>query len=108
MLITGDVLIVKPLIVPKDVTLTIDPGTVVRFEDTGGGNAIIVHGMLVATGSTDSRIVFMPKDDKAGPYRGIVFEGGSGVMMNCDVVGATEGIYDPGGKVRLVDVEVKR
>jgi len=108
MLLSGDVLIVKTLVVPQDVTLTIEPGTVVRFEGADGSNAIIVRGRLVATGSKDSRIRFIPKDEKTGPFRGVIFEGGSGVMTSCDVVGATEGVSDPAGRVRLVDVEVKQ
>ena len=76
MLLTGDVLIVKPLIVPEGVTLTIDPGTVVRFEKTAkGDNRIVVRGRLVAVGSKDKVIRFVPKDSSNWQWHGIDFEG---------------------------------
>lgn len=109
MLLTGDVLIVKPLIVPEGVTLTIDPGTVVRFEKTAkGDNRIVVRGRLVAVGSKDKVIKLVPKDSSSGPWHGIVFEGGgTGRIENCIFEKASKGITDPGRKAQLKDVSFR-
>lgn len=106
MLLTGDVLIVRPLVVPEGVTLTIDPGTVVRFERSAkGDNRITVRGRLVAVGSKDKVIKFMPKDGSSGPWHGIDFEGnGTGRIENCIFEKASKGITDPGRKAQLKDV----
>jgi hypothetical protein len=96
MLLSGDVLIVKPLIVPEGVTLTIYPGTVVRFENfPPGGNRIIVKGRLVAVGVKDKLIKFIPKDKGSGPWYGIEFSGGHGRLERCIIQGASVGIKDP-------------
>lgn len=109
MLLTGDVLIVKPLIVPEGVTLTIDPGTVVRFERSAkGDNRITVRGRLVAAGAKGNVIKFIPKDNSSGPWRGIDFEsGGTGRIENCIFEKASKGVTDPGRKVQLKDVSFR-
>lgn len=109
MLLTGDVLIVKPLIVPEGVTLTIDPGTVVRFERSPkGDNRITVRGRLVAAGARGKVIKFMPKDTSSGLWRGIEFEGGgTGRIENCIFEKASKGITDPGRKARVREVSFR-
>ncbi len=108
MLLSGDVLIVKPLVVPEDVTLTIDPGTVVRFEKTkSGDNRIVVKGKLIAAGTGAKPIRFIPKDKASGPWYGIEFAGGSGRVEHCVFEGATKGIDDPAGKAVLKEVTRK-
>ncbi len=109
MLLSGDVLIVKPLIVPEGVTLTIDPGTVVRFERSSkGDNRITVRGRLVAAGTKDKVIRFVPKDASSGRWQGIEFEGsGTGRIENCAFEKASRGITDPGRKARVKSVSFK-
>ncbi|MCP3865184.1 MAG: hypothetical protein GY695_18995, partial [Aestuariibacter sp.] len=74
--ITGDV------IVPAGVTLTIDPGTQVRFnalgDDQGGGSNVdraelIIHGSLSAVGTSGSSIDFASSSASpaAGDWHGI-------------------------------------
>jgi hypothetical protein len=105
MLITGDVLIVKPLVVPEDVTLTVEPGAVVRFEKTpGGDNRIVVKGRLVAVGAPGREIRFVPKDEASGPWLGIEFQpGSSGRVERCIIAGASRGIVDPGRRAAVKD-----
>jgi hypothetical protein len=109
MLLSGDVLIVKPLIVPEGVTLTIDPGTVVRFEKFSGGNRIVVKGKLVAVGTKDKLIKFIPKDKGSGPWYGIEFvDSGRGRIERCLIQGATDGIRDPRKGATTKDVNFAR
>lgn len=109
MLLSGDVLVVRTLEVPPDVTLTVEPGTFVRFEGAkDGGNRIVVRGRLVAVGTKDNPVYFIPKDKKSGPWRGLEFvDGGSGRLENCVIDGATAGIVDPAKKVAVKYVTVK-
>jgi hypothetical protein len=108
MLLSGDVLIVKPLIVPEGVTLTIDPGTVVRFEKFPGGNRIVVKGQFVAVGAKDKLIKFIPRDKGSGPWYGIEFTGGHGRLERCIIQGASAGIKDPMKGAVTKDVNIAR
>ena len=102
--LSGDILIVKTLTVPKDVTLTIEPGTIVRFEPTAT-NSIVVSGKLIAVGTKDRPIQFVPKDGK-GFWRGIEFTpGGRGNMGNCVFLHARDKIIGETGKVVLKDAK---
>lgn len=49
-------MVTSPLLVPKDITLTINPGTILKFKDGSGFNC---EGNLVANGMPDSMIVFL-------------------------------------------------
>ncbi len=104
--LSGDILIVKTLTVPKDVTLTIEPGTIVRFEPSAK-NSIVVSGNLVAVGTKDRPIQFIPKDGK-GFWRGIEFApGGNGRIEDCVFEHARERITGKAGKVVLKNVKFK-
>ncbi len=104
--LSGDILIVKTLTVPKDVKLTIEPGTIVRFEPSAS-NGIVVSGKLVAVGTKDRPIQFIPKDNK-GYWRGIEFaQGGGGNIENCIIEHARERIIGKTEKVVLKDMKFK-
>jgi len=108
MLISGDVLVVKTLTVPEGVTLTIDKGTVVRFEGSKDGiNRIVVSGRLIAVGTSERPIMFIPKSPGSGPWYGIEFRGGTGRLEHCVFEGAAKGIRDPAGKAAVKDVSFK-
>lgn len=68
-------LILDDVEVHEGVTLTIDPGVVVRFNDN---SSFIVAGSLFAVGTFDSRIVFTSSlpDPAAGQWSGVEFVGG--------------------------------
>ena len=108
--ITGDVYV-------KDgVTLTILPGTVIRFdtiepklEEAGGRNMlgldspyfpgaeIIVRGRIIAVGTPDMPIVFTSsdKDAKPGVWGAINLLGSSGnIIENCRVYYAYNGVHN--------------
>jgi hypothetical protein len=74
---TGEVLLTGDVTVPSGLTLTIEPGTSVKFlalnDDQGGGSnssrsELIVHGSLVAEGTQDLPIVFT--SSAASPAKG--------------------------------------
>lgn len=70
---SGEVLVEKPLTVAKGATLTIKPGTVVRFNTSAG---LTVSGVLKASGSKTARIKFMSaaKKPKKGDWAGIALD----------------------------------
>ncbi len=109
MQISGDVLVTKTLVVPEDVTLTIEPGTVVRFEGSkDGDNRILVKGRLYAAGTKDKPIRFVPKDADGRPWFGLEFApGAKGGLSHCVVEGSTDGVANKGADVELEDVEVR-
>jgi hypothetical protein len=109
MQLSGDVLVVRTLVVPEGVTLTISPGTVVRFEKSAdGGNRIAVEGRLVAVGTREKPIRFIPKDKGSGPWYGVEFRaGGRGRMEHCVLEGASAGVKDPGGRAALRETYFK-
>jgi hypothetical protein len=109
MLLSGDVLVVKTLVVPEGVTLSIEPGTVVRFERSpGGGNRIVVEGRLVAVGTGEKPIRFIPKDKGSGPWYGVEFRvGGGGRIEHCVFEGASAGVMDPDRKAIVRDTNFK-
>ena len=108
MMISGDVLVVKPLIVPVGVTLTIDKGTTVRFEKSAAGdNRIVVKGGLIVVGDKAAPVRFIPKEP-GGKWQGIIFEAGSrGLMQNALIEGSIKGIVAPPKGVLKKDVEVR-
>jgi len=67
----------KAVTIASGVTLTVSPG--VRVVGAEEFSRIFVKGTLKAEGTTGSPIVFTgPKNEKAGEWRGLVFEPGSG------------------------------
>lgn len=58
------------LAVPEGVTLTIRPGTVLKFRDDTGLN---VQGNIVANGEPGKMITFMPADGASGKMLGFIF-----------------------------------
>lgn len=57
------------LAVPEGVTLTIRPGTVIKFRDDTGLN---VQGNIIANGEPGNMITFMPADGASGKMRGFI------------------------------------
>lgn len=109
MLLSGDVLVVKTLTVPEGITLTIEAGTVVRFEGTkDGGNRILVKGRLVAVGLPGKPIRFIPKGADSGPWYGVEFQGkGEGRIERCVFEGASKGVVDPGKRAKVKGLTFK-
>ena len=65
-------IVTRELLVPKGVTLTIKPGTIIRFKDQ---TAMRCEGTLVAKGTPDSMIVFTKADLDYGRLSGDLYFG---------------------------------
>ena len=65
-------IVTQPLAVPDGVTLTIKPGTVLKFKDKTG-ISVSVNGIINAIGKPDSMIVFTKADGATGTIIGFTF-----------------------------------
>ena len=63
-------IVTNPLAVPNGVTLTIKPGTILKFKDNTG-LSIASNGTIIANGTPDSMIVFTNADGSKGIISGI-------------------------------------
>lgn len=65
-------IVTQDLIVDNDVTLTLLPGVEMQFES---GTSLIVNGILIAKGTQDMKIKFVPKNQSYlhGQWNGIKF-----------------------------------
>lgn len=76
---SGRVVIDEVAAVSAEATLTILPGTEIRFRRTAGeGSLLVVYGRLVALGTAEQPILFgsAEADPHPGDWQGIYFEGG--------------------------------
>jgi len=102
--------------VPSGVTLTIDPGVVLKF--TGGGD-LYISGAVVANGTPDEKIYFtnigdnsvgsLPDDfynNLALGLFGIVIQGGTFSLTNGEIRNAEYGITIHGGGLSFNDVDI--
>jgi len=97
---SGEVVVEGSLTVAPQTTLTLEPGTVVRFRRTapgeGAGPLLLVQGRLVARGSSEAPVRFTSifADPQAGEWQGIIFLASEkkNLLEQCRVEGAAAGI----------------
>ena len=92
--------------IPPGTTLTIDPGTVIKF--TGDGS-LSVHGTLVANGASDNKIYFtdISDDSVGGVTSGGVDIDGDG-QDDVDGIPSDWGIMALGGSnISIADAEIR-
>ena len=85
-------------IVPAGTTMTVEPGVTV-FNNWDINQTLVVQGHLQAVGTEEAPVVFTSRQD-SGPYqwKGITFEGGTGLLRHAIVRYAGRGSYGgPGG-----------
>jgi len=110
----GEVFVEGALTVAPQTTLTLEPGTVVRFRRTvageGAGPLLLVRGRLVARGSAEVPVRFTSPfaDSRAGDWEGIVFLGSEkkNLLEQCRVEGGAVGIDASFSTVTLKDVSL--
>jgi len=91
---SGTLFLTCNVIIPPGVTLTIAPGTIVRFN-AGEGLKIVVNGRLIAEGSETSQIAFTSSADEPskGDWTWIRFNPiGDGSIKYCRIEYANTGI----------------
>ncbi len=97
-------IVTEDVIVPREVTLTIKPGTEVRFD---GGDGLIVQGALNATGTPKDPILFTSHQStpKIGSWKGIAFENteGKNILQYARVEYADVGITCSLSSSQIVD-----
>ncbi|MEW6068832.1 MAG: GNA1162 family protein [Nitrospirota bacterium] len=94
----GTYLIKESLIIPKGLSLTIDPETRMMFEED---SSLYIYGKMIVNGK-DSPVEFIPSGDKK--WKGIIAEGGNIVFNGFRIKGAltamllkdTEGFVENG------------
>lgn len=95
----GEVLVEGGVTIAPQSTLTIDPGTVVRFRPAegseGGGASLLVRGRILANGSMERPILFTStfEGTSAGDWDGIVLLATEkkNLLEHCRVEGAVTG-----------------
>jgi len=95
----GEVLVEGTVTIAPQATLTLEPGTVVRFRRTAGNEngsaALLVQGRIHARGSNDKPVLFTSAFDgvMAGDWDGIVLLASEkkNLMEHCRVEGAVTG-----------------
>ncbi|MRR36424.1 hypothetical protein EG829_17475, partial [bacterium] len=110
----GEVYVEGSLTVAPQTTLTLEPGTVVRFRRTvageGAGPLLLVQGRLVARGSAEAPVRFTSSfsDPRAGEWQGIIFLGSEkkNHLEQCRVEGAAAGIDASFSTVTLKEVSL--
>jgi hypothetical protein len=107
----GEVLIEGALTVAPQATLTIEPGTVVRFRSQGlQPPLLVVQGRIVATGTKDAPILFSSNFSApaANDWQGVMLLGSEkkNLLERCQIEGAQTGLEALFSSVTLKDVQV--
>ncbi len=123
---TGEVLVTGDILVPPGVTLTIAPGTVVKFRKIGPESdrnlfgtdspyypqaEIIVTGRLIARGTAEKPISFISAETSPQPadWGSLNFLGGSGNVLEwCRIKHAYNGVHAHGAEVLVKQCELSK
>ena len=96
-------IVTRTLLVPKGITLTIKPGTIIRFKDN---TTMKCEGTLVAKGTPDSLIVFTKADLDLGKLADILDLGSqTNIIEYAKICGFNANILIKGGILRHCIIE---
>ena len=109
----GVLLVEGPLTVAPQATLTIEPGTLVRFRHKGAQTPLLlVQGRIVAQGTAEAPIIFTSSFavPAAADWQGVMLVGSEkkNILENCRIEGAQTGIEGLFSSVTLKNVMVDR
>ncbi len=110
----GEVLISEDILVPEGITLTIQPGTMIKIAPTESTRTdpeymsplteITVRGTLNAQGTKESPIVFtLTEGDESTGWAGLIIDGGTAHIRTCTIQQAETGISVIMGRLDLED-----
>jgi parallel beta-helix repeat protein len=97
----GNVLVEGALFVPSRVTLTVAPGTTVRFRSGTAGSVtvpgtLLVEGRLVISGTAEEPVALLPAATPSlpGDWQGIVLQGSEkrNIIEQCRIEGAATAV----------------
>ena len=111
----GEIVIDGVVTIPSGLTLTIKPGTIIKFVPTtstayGAGGGIIVNGTLVARGTKKAKIIFTSaaKKPAKGDWNDIFFivsEGDENILDHCVIRYANIGVHGHFCKLRVTNCD---
>ncbi|QWV92361.1 hypothetical protein KP004_14245 [Geomonas oryzisoli] len=109
----GEVLVEGAVTVAAQTTLTVEPGTVVRFRKSEGRNpTLVVQGRIAASGTKDDPIRFTSTFALSAPgdWQGITLLGSEkkNVLDHCRIDGAQTGLEALFSNLTLQGVRVER
>lgn len=109
----GEVLVEGTVTVAPQATLSLEPGTVVRFRGVGAEAALLmVQGRIVAVGARELPVLFTSIFDTpaAGDWQGVMLLGSEkkNLMENVRIEGAQNGIEALFGTLTLKNVRIER
>jgi hypothetical protein len=93
----GEILVEGVLVVAPQATLSVEPGTVVRFRRRGAqAPTLVIQGRLVAAGTKETPVLFTSNfaEPAPGDWQGILLLGSEkkNQLENCRIEGAQTGI----------------
>lgn len=110
----GEVLVEGAVTIVPQATLTVEPGTVVRFRQKSGAQAplLVVQGRLVASGTKETPVLFTSTfaTPAAGDWQGVMLLGSEkkNLLENCRIEGALTGLEALYSNVTLKNVRTER
>ena len=95
----GKVIVRGSVTVAPQATVTVSPGTVVRFSRSAGGEntaVLLVRGRIAAGGTKDRPVKFLPTGDepRSATWQGIMFLASekNNILEHCRIEGAETGV----------------
>lgn len=109
----GEVLVEGALTIAPQATLTVEPGTVIRFRRSASqAPLLVVQGRIVASGSKEAPIVFTSTFAVPAPsdWQGVMLLGSEkkNIVENCRIEGAATGFEALFSSVTLKEVRAER
>lgn len=102
---SGEIVMAGDVLVVEGVTLTIEPGTIVRVKKSESTKTdpeylsslteLLVRGRLAAEGTAEKPIAFLPDSDAAEKehWAGIIVDRGAASLRHCKIEHAETGVY---------------
>ncbi len=115
----GEVTLSDDVLVPKSISLTIKPGTVIKVIPSESTKTdpeylsplaeITVRGSLKVEGTSSSPVIFHAEGEpNTASWAGIIVDGGEAVLSSCRIANADAALYVIEGTARIVGSEIRQ